>query len=291
MRTFSIFLLFIISSPVLHAGNSVDFISALSELNDTASDWQFLLQKARSNSFDKVASEDECVFFDSPKIAAPDWVCDMPVEGVDVTAVGTGRNEVPSEIVEKISEERGDYVNRIDAPIKAYMNALIAAKSEFNVSSSVTRDKATEKMKDRVTKQTMAMSSLSGDVRLTQMIKHFVEYDENGEEGDSVSSSATKLVYKTDDCKALITQFTEISTNQEPGVAEKMVSRGACDFYKIADDMSASGWKLLDMLQSPDNTYYALVGYIAPVDDQYSEAALNNDKKLWEQFKKGTGIE
>jgi len=43
------------------------------------------------SSAPKVKEVADCTFPDSPEVAAPNWICDMPVDGVAVSAVGSFR--------------------------------------------------------------------------------------------------------------------------------------------------------------------------------------------------------
>ena len=295
MRISSFLFSSLLFMPVFHAESAQDLTSALSELDDAASDWQYLLQKARSKLFTKEASggEYECTFDDLPKIAAPDWICLGLVEGFDIAAVGMGYDAVPADQVEKVSEERGDYINKVDAPIKAYIEALVSAQAMIKVAvdKQVREHNNADDVKikeDEVLKQITSLTSLSGKVHLKHMLKTFVEYDKNGKKITSVNTSLSKLVYKSEHCKALIKTFVQTTSDDTVDIAESKVSRGQCGFHQIVEDMSASGWKLLDMIKSPGDVYYALVGYSEPVDDQVETAiktSLENDQKLWEQFK------
>lgn len=307
MRISSFFFLLLFFTPSLQAANTADIDSALSKLDDATSDWQYMLEEARSTSFDKAASEGDCAFWDSPKVAAPDWVCYAPVEGVEVTAVGSGRDEVPADQIEQVSEERGDYINRVDAPIKAYIDALASAQAKINVavdkmvraySDAVGSDAVGEDvMKGNTLKQITSLASLSGKTQLKQMLKNYAEYDENGKKTAVVSSTTLKLSHSSERCKTLIKAFAQETSTQKVSdetvdIAESKVSRGQCGFHQIVEDMSASGWILLEMIKSPGGVYYVLVGRIGPIGElqkAFIKTSAENDKNLWEQFKAQRG--
>ena len=291
-------------TPSLQAANTADIDSALSELDDEASNWHYLLEKARSTSFDKAASEDDCAYWDSPKVAAPDWVCDAPVEGVEISAVGFGEDDVPADQIEQVSEERGNYINKVDAPIKAYIDALVSIQTMFNVTvdkmvrehNKVREDNNAadvEIKEDDVLKQITSLASLSGKTQLKHMLKSYSEYDENGKKIAGVSSATLKLSHSSERCKTLIKTFAQETSSQKVSestvdIAESKVSRGQCGFHQIVEDMSASGWKLLDMIVSPGGAYYALVGYSEPVDELVKatiKTSAENDENLWQQFR------
>jgi len=134
---------------------------------------------------------------------------------------------------------------------------------------------------------------LSGRTRLKHRLKSYAEYDANGKKIAGVSSATLKLSHSSERCKTLIKSFVQTTSTQKVSdntvdVVESKVSRGQCGFYQIVEDMSASGWKLLDMIVSPGGAYYALVGYSEPVDGLVKatiKTSLENDKKLWQQFK------
>ncbi|MFC1588819.1 hypothetical protein ACFL3P_00945 [Pseudomonadota bacterium] len=302
MRKFYISLISLILTQSLHAETAAEIDKALSELdsivseqNDVISGWDSLLQQAGGKSFDKSDSNSDCVFPDVPEYAAPGWVCDEPIEGFDITAVGSGQNNVPLDKVEKASLKKGDYTNRVDTPIKAYISALIFGQQMINVTidrmvREFNDEADVEQVENRVSKQITSLRSESGKVKLDNMLKHYAEYDDKGNMTDSISSSISKLIYNSSNCKSIIKLYVETTSDDVVDTFESRASRGQCEFNQIVEDMNDSGWKLLDMLKSPGGIYYALVGYDASLENQI-KTSMENDKKLWEQFKAQEGIE
>lgn len=308
MRLQFVLLLSILSTQTLYAENSMRANSSLDELNgkefsndQQVSDWGRLLQEATSQPLKKAHLDFEygCSFPDAPEYGAPGWVCDEPIEGFDITAVGGGYGDAYKDEIEKVSDKRGDYINRVDAPIKAYLDALVLLQSQINiyVENKVREysNEHDEKIKEGgVSKRITSIASLSEKTRLKHMIKNYSEFDANGKKTASISTAVLKLSHSSDHCKTLIKTYVETTLEDDVDVAETKVSRGQCGFHQIVEDMAESGWKLLNMIKSPGGAYYTLVGHIEPVDelaDAAIKTSMENDRKLWEQFKAQRGDE
>ena len=301
MRLFSIFLMSLISVSV-HAANSMEANASFTELerenfayDSEISEWDRLLQQAGSKKFKNTHPDFEydCVFPDAPEYAAPGWVCDEPIEGFEIAAVGAGYGDAYKDAVEKVSDERGDYVNRVDAPIKAYLDAVVFVQSMINITvDNMVREYSNEddvKIKeDAVSKQITSINSQSGKTQLKHMIKNYSEFNEAGVKTDSISTAVLKLSHGSEYCRVLIKTYVELNLEDDVDVADSTVSRGQCDFNQIVEDMDESGWKLLNMIKSPGEAYYVLVGYSEPIEDVI-ETSLENDRSLWEQFKAQQG--
>ena len=276
------------SVQALHAK---DLNSALSELDNAtsalkgpASNWQLMLDAAKKDTFEKSSGVVDCEFLGSAGYVAPDWICDAPVAGLEYSSVGLGEIAVLPDEIKQEADERGRYINKIDSPIKAYISALGSAKAMINAAVNIVvhKDEVTEKVKDDVSKQITTVYSDSGNTSLKQMVKQYVEYDDKGVEQSRFSAFISKLAYKDEDCKMLITEYVSVTDDGEPDIAEKMISSGGCGFHKVVEDMAASGWLLAKMIRGPDNTYYTLVGYVQPQD---KASTSENDKALWQQFR------
>ena len=90
----------------------------------------------------------ECVFPDSPKDAAPLWICDAPVEGVAVSAVGAAnksaagvsfmKDQAAADARVKLAQQMKVHVNNM---IKQYVETTGAGSSETvdKVNTSVSK--------------------------------------------------------------------------------------------------------------------------------------------------------
>ena len=304
MRLLYIFLLSLISIS-LHASNSMEASSALAELDgedfaydSEVSEWDQLLQQATSKKFKKthLDFEYDCTFPDEPDYGAPGWVCDEPVEGVEITAVGAGYGGVYKDQVEKVSDQRGDYINRVDLPIKAYLDAVVLGQSMINITvDNMVREfsnEVDEKIKeDETAKHITSLASQSEKTQLKHMVKNYSEFDAKGKKIASVSSAILKLSHGSEHCRLLIKTYLETTLEGDVDVAESTTSRGQCGFNQVVEDMAESGWKLLNMIKSPGGVYYALVGYSKSLKEEYIETSMENDRMLWEQFKAQRGDE
>ncbi len=90
----------------------------------------------------------ECVFPDSPKVEAPGWVCDMPVEGIEVSAVGSHRKTAAGHQFQKeqaAAAGRNELARQmqlhVKSLLKSYTETTGAGDSETvdTVSSSVSK--------------------------------------------------------------------------------------------------------------------------------------------------------
>jgi hypothetical protein len=100
----------------------------------------------------------ECVFPDSPKDAAPLWVCDAPVEGVAVSAVGSHDKSAAGPQFMKDQAAAAARVNlaqqmrvRVNNMIKQYAETTGAASSE-------TVDKVNTSVSKLITSETISGS-------------------------------------------------------------------------------------------------------------------------------------
>ncbi len=100
----------------------------------------------------------ECVFPDAPQEAAPGWVCDAPVEGVAVSAVGayekTGagvsfqKDQAMADARVKLAQQMKVHVNNM---VKQYVETTGAASSE-------TVDKVNTSVSKLITSETISGS-------------------------------------------------------------------------------------------------------------------------------------
>lgn len=304
MRISYVLFFSLISIQSLHAENTLDPSSALAELDGEGfafepqiSEWDQLLQQAEQQKFKKAGSDFvyDCAFPDAPEYQAPGWVCDEPVEGFEFTAVGSGSGGIYKDKVEKLSNQQGEYINRVDPPIKAYLDALVFGQSVLNVvvASKVNEHTNEDDVKikeDEIVKQMTSLSSLSEKTQLRQMVTIYSEFNEKGEKTASISSAVLKLTHGSEQCRTIIKTYVETDLEDNVDVVETTASRGQCGFNQIVEDMAESGWNLVNMVKSPGGEHYVLVGYNGTIVDEAS-SSMENDRSLWEQFKAQQGDE
>ena len=97
---------------------------------------------------DGVKEEPECVFPDAPSTAAPGWICDEPVEGIDVSAIGVAeksaaghsfmKNMAATDARVQLAQAMQVHVQNM---VKQYAETTGAADSETvdKVNTSVTK--------------------------------------------------------------------------------------------------------------------------------------------------------
>ncbi len=98
--------------------------------------------------YPKLADQPDCVFPDAPNQAAPDWVCDVPVEGIELSAVGySQKSSVGNSFMKQMAttdarvQLAAIFKTRIQNMIKQYAEVTGAADSETvdRVNTSVTK--------------------------------------------------------------------------------------------------------------------------------------------------------
>ncbi len=106
------------------------------------------LTVAACSSGPKLADQPDCVFPDAPNQAAPDWVCDVPVEGIELSAVGySQKSSVGNSFMKQMAttdarvQLAAIFKTRIQNMIKQYAEVTGAADSETvdRVNTSVTK--------------------------------------------------------------------------------------------------------------------------------------------------------
>lgn len=296
MRIYLFLFLFSLSNQHLHAENATDFTDALSELRSTMA--KHPVQHEDEISFKKTTDNADCVFPDSPEYIAPGWVCDETVMGVEISAVGSSSYIAPVDGIKVLSNRQGTYTNTIDPPLRAYIDALLQYEQTMDVYTRnlikqyvettgtiyKSENNDFENNNGGVEKFITQISSRSGNLKISRMIKTYTGQDDLNKAADNINISVMKLVYNSENCQLLIKQYIS-DNNAKPEYDEKTVSRGACDFYQVVQEMNQSNIELFKIIKSPNDIYYVLVG-----TNEHNAAAMvdsiNNDRALWEQFKK-----
>lgn len=180
-----------------------------------------------SNTEKKVSvaeSPKECVFPDSPKDAAPLWVCDSPVEGVSVSAVGAANKSAAGVSFMK-DQAAADARVKLAQQMKVLVNNMIKQYVETTgAGSSETVDKVNTSVSKLITSETITGSRIfrstvspKGDMYV------LVGLD------PTVTKEATEKVLKTsmNNERALWQQF-KAAKGQEEMAAEiaKMAAEG-----------------------------------------------------------------
>ncbi len=91
----------------------------------------------------------DCVFPDSPEIAAPNWVCDMPVDGITVSAVGSFRQTKAGVQFQK-TQATAAARNALASQMKVHVKRLV---KNFTSTTGVGDDETVDTVSSDVSKQ------------------------------------------------------------------------------------------------------------------------------------------
>jgi len=97
----------------------------------------------------------DCTFPDTPSASAPNWVCDMPAEGVEVSAVGSYRPTKAGVQFQK-TQATASARNRLAASMKVYVKQLVKNYTEVTgVGDDETVDTVSSDVSKQVTSETL----------------------------------------------------------------------------------------------------------------------------------------
>lgn len=100
----------------------------------------------------------ECVFPDAPKYAAPPWICDIPVEGVAVSAVGSHEKSAAGPAFIKEQAAAAARVN-LAQQMKVYVTNMVKQYVETTgAASAETVDKVNTSVSKLITAETIVGS-------------------------------------------------------------------------------------------------------------------------------------
>lgn len=103
-------------------------------------------------------TEVECVFPDAPKYAAPGWICDIPVEGVAVSAVGSHEKSAAGPAFIKEQAAASARVN-LAQQMKVYVTNMVKQYVETTgAASAETVDKVNSSVSKLITAETIVGS-------------------------------------------------------------------------------------------------------------------------------------
>ncbi|MBL1259729.1 MAG: LPP20 family lipoprotein [Thiotrichaceae bacterium] len=103
----------------------------------------------------EVAAVPDCTFPDVPEVAAPDWVCDMPVPDVPVSAVGSFRATKAGHQFQK-TQAVASARNALAAQMKVHVKQLIKSYVETTgVGDDETVDAVTSDVSKQITNETL----------------------------------------------------------------------------------------------------------------------------------------
>ncbi len=159
---------------------------------------------------DKVPSE--CVFPDAPNISAPLWICDAPVEGVAVSAVGSHEKSAAGPSFMKDQAAAAARVN-LAQQMKVYVTNMIKQYVETTgAASSETVDKVNTSVSKLITAETIVGSRVFRSITSPKgSVYVLVGLD------PSVTKEATEKVLKTsmNNERALWQQFKAKKSQEE----------------------------------------------------------------------------
>ncbi len=141
---------------------------------------------------DSIKEAAECVFPDAPDTAAPAWVCDQPVEGLEVSAVGVAEKSAAGHSFMKnmaATDARVQLAQRLQVQVqnmvKQYAETTGAADSE-----------TVDKVNTSVTKQISDQTLLGTKIYKTRTSPNGTLYVLLGMDGSAVAS-ATQSALRT----------------------------------------------------------------------------------------------
>ena len=141
---------------------------------------------------DSIKEAAECVFPDAPDTAAPGWVCDQPVEGLEVSAVGVAEKSAAGHSFMKnmaATDARVQLAQRLQVQVqnmvKQYAETTGAADSE-----------SVDKVNTSVTKQITDQSLLGTKIYKTRTSPNGALYVLLGMDGEAVAQ-ATQNALRT----------------------------------------------------------------------------------------------
>ncbi len=103
----------------------------------------------------QVAAVPDCTFPDAPEVAAPAWICDAPVEGVEVSAVGSFRKTQAGVQFQK-TQATANARNQLAANMKVHVKQLVKNYTEVTgVGDDETVDTVSSDVSKQVTKETL----------------------------------------------------------------------------------------------------------------------------------------
>ncbi len=104
---------------------------------------------------DKVKPVADCVFPDAPSVAAPGWICDQPVEGVEVSAVGSADKSAAGNSFMK-NMAAADARVQMAQSMKVHVQNMVKQYAETTgAASSETVDKVNTSVTKQITDQTL----------------------------------------------------------------------------------------------------------------------------------------
>ncbi len=106
----------------------------------------------------------DCVFPDSPTVAAPAWICDAPVEGIEVSAVGMFRKTNAGAQFQK-TQATAAARNMLAAQMKIHVKQLVKNYSEV---TGVGDDETVDTVSSDVSKQVTAATLYGSKVYKTR---------------------------------------------------------------------------------------------------------------------------
>ncbi len=97
----------------------------------------------------------DCTFPDAPEVAAPNWICDAPVEGVEVSAVGSFRKTKAGVQFQK-TQATANGRNQLAANMKVHVKQLVKNYTEVTgVGDDETVDTVSSDVSKQITKETL----------------------------------------------------------------------------------------------------------------------------------------
>ncbi len=155
----------------------------------------------------------DCTYPDSPEVAAPSWVCDAPVEGVEVSAVGSFRATKAGPAFQK-TQATAAARNALAASMKVHVKQLVKNYVESTgVGDDETVDAVSSDVSKQVTNETLYGTKVFRTITNPQTRTMYVLVGMSPENSIRGAQEAMKTSYKND--KAMWQKFMSNKAHED----------------------------------------------------------------------------
>lgn len=202
-----------------------------------------------------------CVFPNS-NVAAPGWVCDIPVEGYEITTVGSAsmaRKNPAKNTLPLLQAALLDAAVLLAQRMKVQVQNMVKQYSEV---TGTGKDETVSKVNTSVTKQLTSLK-IGKKISLDNLVKQYVEVSGAGKDEtvDMVSSSTSKLVMETP-CAYTMKSHVETTGAGINETVDEVSGEEAknCTINDLTKELSNAGLKVVDTVKSPMGDLFLLLG-------------------------------
>jgi hypothetical protein len=229
----------------------------------------------------------DCVFPNSSNVA-PDWVCDAPVEGYGITAVGMASIFLTGQVSEK---------DKLPPYQSAFLEAMVqlAQLKQVQIQRMIKQyvettgqqhveevDKVAASVEKKIT------SEKFGNILVENMLKQYREKSGSDKALQvNIFTSVSRLSMKQP-CFYSMKSYVELE-GKEKRDAESSEEGRKCTFQDVAKELARNGIEVAAKTISPGGDLFLLVGVKEEALNSMVEAAVKtskqNDAELWRKFK------